>query len=245
MVPCSSQNLLGGPLNFDGTSSISKLYTGIPYHYQARITFMFMKIDLWSNNKLLVSIDSIQVFSLAFSPTEDTSVMKLCGTTSEPEALRRIDILSPHYSPTLTIKIYTDLTTSGGSWGIYDYSISISYCHMLCKTCNGPLSSHCLSCNFGLYLQSPLGPSTCEPLCPDGLFSEGSSLTCNPCHAECAKCFGPSNHECLGCVDSMFLLKLNETDSYCIQECPIEYFTIVNICSHCDMSCKTCVGGGV
>lgn len=243
---CSTKyNLLGGPLAFDGTSSISKTYTTLPDHFQGRVTFFFMKIDDWNNEKVMISIDGTLEFSLVFNSLNDTSLMKTCGEYNLTEAVRPIDIVFLHNNTaSLEITISTDLPPLGNAyWGIYDYSFSLDICHDVCKTCNGPLSSHCLSCYTGLYLQDPPGPSSCEPLCPDGLYSEFSTNTCENCDKECLKCSGPTSHDCIACVEEKFLLKLNSSMKICADSCPSDYFSIGNVCTKCDVSCKTCSSG--
>lgn len=72
-------------------------------------------------------------------------------------------------------------------------------CHFTCgDSCFGPDSKHCLTCSPTqlTYLMPQAG---CVLKCPDGLYGDNSTQTCQPCHAACATCFGPTKETCNSC----------------------------------------------
>ena len=244
---CGTYYMVGGS-GVLSSGSIAKSYIGLPAHYKARVTFFFMKIDAWNNNKVMVTANTIDVSpspSITFNSSTDSSIMKLCGTTASTEAFRPVDIYFDHNLSNLDLLITTDLPFStSASWGIWDLSVYINICNLAyCTSCNGPDVFNCLSCVDGTFLQTSPGPSTCESICPDGFFSQSSTNTCPQCDTSCKTCSGPLSTNCLTCLDGTFLL-VNGASFTCTQ-CPAGYWpdTSNNLCSSCDQNCKTCTDG--
>lgn len=242
---CSPYYIIGGPGTFGSSSSIQKSYNSIPAHFRVRITFFFLKIDNWNNNKLIVTVDGVSIpTNLLFSSNMDSTVRKLCGTTSIPEALRPVDLIFSHNSSNLDLIITTDLTAaaSQASWGIYKLSLTFDKCSLYCKTCQSFSSYDCLSCIPGLILQNNSGPSTCQSICPDGFYSDIITNTCSACNLLCSKCLGPSSNECITCPTGTLLLFAGST-SQCVSKCPNTHFENSDrVCQLCDSKCKTCFG---
>ena len=244
----SSYYILGGPNNVGEVplTSIEKNYTGLPPHYQARVTFFFIKIDNWNNNSLIFKVDNkVILTNLYFNATTDSSVMKICGDSTYTEARRPVDLLFNHSNAYLHLIITTDLplTVTRASWGIYDLSVTLLECSLTyCLTCSGPTPSDCLSCVNGLFLQST-APSTCESICPDGYYSDQINNNCDICDSSCKKCSGASSSECLSCNTGKYL-SVSGTSFQCISVCPVGYYgDSDNVCQKCDSTCKTCNGG--
>ena len=245
---CSSYYVVGGPGVLGSLGSIKKSYTGLQAHFKARITFFFLKIDDWNNNQVIVTADTISIpTNLFFSSSDDSSIMKLCGTATHTEAVRPVDLVFSHSNSNLDLEITTDLAVpaSSASWGIYDLTVLLDICNTLfCITCSGPTASDCLSCISGFFLQNIPGPSNCESTCPDGFYSDTATKTCLPCGSDCIKCSGPSSNECLSCPSGTYLLIANGAGT-CTNQCPTTHFTSLDegICQSCDSTCKSCNGG--
>jgi len=174
---CSSYYVVGGPSNFGSGSYLQKIYTSLPDHFRARITFLFLKIGNWNNETVILNVDSINIpTSIYFNSSTDSSIMKICGNSSYTEAIRPVDMLIDHNISTLDLKITTNLNNVSpnvASWGIYDLGVSIDMCNLTsCKSCSGPTNFDCLSCNAGKFLQFNPGPSSCESSCPDGFYPD-------------------------------------------------------------------------
>ena len=246
-LACSTYCVVGGPGNFGAGSSVEKIYTGLVPHFRARVTFFFMKIDNWNGESVIVTADTISLpTSLSFTSSTDSSVMKLCGTASNTEAIRPVDLVFSHNTASMDLKISTTLATSASvaSWGIYKFSMSIDKCNSIyCTSCSGPNPTDCLSCVTGLFLQTSPGPSTCESLCPDGSYQDITTNECPACDLQCKKCSGATSNDCLACPTGKFLLVSGGT-STCVSQCPSNYYIDSNNnCVICDATCTTCDGG--
>lgn len=243
---CGSLNyLVGGPGTLS-SGSISKTYTSLIPHFRARVSFFFMKIDNWNGESVTVNVDSVSIpTSVSFTSADDTSVMKVCGTAGYTEAVRPVDVVFLHTATSLLLEISSSLAVppSTASWGIFDLSVSIDSCNLAyCASCDGPTSSDCLSCITGLFLQVSPGPSTCESVCPEGFYSDGTSNTCPPCNGECVTCFGPLNSNCITCPTGKFL-SINKNSYTCTLCPPGTYPESSGVCHNCDPNCVTCFGG--
>ena len=99
--------------------------------------------------------------------------------------------------------------------GFYFDSDSCKQCHALCKTCNGPLSTNCLTCTTVIDNVLKSGATTCECdsslsltydestnkcRCPTHQYLDAGS--CLECYAACENCIGPSSNECESCFAS-------------------------------------------
>lgn len=71
-----------------------------------------------------------------------------------------------------------------------------------------------------IQLHSPDGG--CVSACPDGFYGDGDTNDCEECHADCARCAGPLDSDCLWCEDGKALDK-----GRCVAEqdvCPVKSF---------------------
>ena len=126
-----------------------------------------------------------------------------------------------------------------------------------CKTCDGPNSNNCLTCNTGVYYD-PVNKQ-CVYSCPAQTWADSSTYTCKACYVPadpstppfaCASCSGTTSNKCLSCFSGAFL---DPTTSTCVSTCPNGYYpsTADNKCHVCytknppannDESCLTCNG---
>ncbi|XP_018413747.1 PREDICTED: proprotein convertase subtilisin/kexin type 5-like [Nanorana parkeri] len=135
-------------------------------------------------------------------------------------------------------------------------------CHRKCSRCAGASEHQCLSCKDSYYLlkcdstcKSCHSFKTCDE-CKDGLVknSQGHCVSykecdiheykdehkgCLPCHRKCSRCAGASEHQCLSCKDSYYLL-----NSTCVSKCPDGHYQEdeEKRCVPCHSTCKTCSG---
>ncbi|EAR90506.3 zinc finger lsd1 subclass family protein (macronuclear) [Tetrahymena thermophila SB210] len=110
-------------------------------------------------------------------------------------------------------------------------------CDSSCKTCDGPNSNNCLSCNAPqFFLQST---KTCVLSCNPNQYKNISNQTCSSCDYSCSTCSGPSYTNCLSCSGNTFLYQ-----NQCIANCPVKYFNNAsnNQCTACDYTCQQCNG---
>ena len=63
-------------------------------------------------------------------------------------------------------------------------------CHENCETCEGSLSSNCLSC------ANPNRLVEDDCTCKEGFYLDS---TCEECHSDCLTCAGPLNTDCITC----------------------------------------------
>ena len=119
-------------------------------------------------------------------------------------------------------------------------------CDISCQTCAGFGPTQCLTCaiNSNLYLQSYIGPSSCNSSCPVRKYSYSGNYTCLNCSSNCSTCSGPSQYECLSCISGCFVQ--GPTPTICLSTCPIGYYgnSTFGDCQLCDVSCQTCVNSG-
>ncbi|KAL4500217.1 hypothetical protein ABPG73_011325 [Tetrahymena malaccensis] len=128
-----------------------------------------------------------------------------------------------------------------------------------CKTCdisNGFYiqDKNCLKCSEGCQICNKDGCQKCtgnlklkEGVCAeckqsDGYFIQDSN--CVKCHTSCKECSGPSQFECLACIDKLYFKKVDEQDPNSkrkCQECPDEgFFVKGNECIKCHDTCLKC-----
>ncbi|XP_033150164.1 furin-like protease 2 isoform X1 [Drosophila busckii] len=102
-------------------------------------------------------------------------------------------------------------------------------CHNSCESCNGPLSSHCLSCPADRLLER----SSCVSGCQDGYYMETGA--CTPCLHTCMQCVSRTN--CSNCSKGLEL-----QNGECRTTCADGYYSDRGICAKCYLSCHTCSG---
>ncbi|TRY60185.1 hypothetical protein DNTS_003795 [Danionella cerebrum] len=117
-------------------------------------------------------------------------------------------------------------------------------CDSSCKTCSGPGSDHCDSCEKE---QPDLRArvSSCDlwehtERALRGLFGWMFDLgypeadACLSCAPGCASCEGEAS-KCLGCEEGFLYFKHS-----CVQQCPIRHFVKNGVCERCPNSCTEC-----
>ena len=123
-----------------------------------------------------------------------------------------------------------------------DYSSgSCSSCDYSCKSCQGPNSSECLSCDGTLDLYLYLG--SCLNFCPSETYINVPNFTCEFCDNTCLECSGNGAQNCTSCDGSE---ELYLYQSQCISNCPIQTYTNFTngSCEKCDETCLGCSGNG-
>ncbi|EAS04209.2 zinc finger lsd1 subclass family protein, partial (macronuclear) [Tetrahymena thermophila SB210] len=111
-------------------------------------------------------------------------------------------------------------------------------CDILCKTCYGPDSNNCLSCEGpDLFYQEIF--KKCVQDCDKNQYKNEVNQTCSTCDPQCATCFGPGSNNCLSCPRNL-ILSLGQ----CVEVCPVSYYknSDINECLPCDPTCQNCDG---
>ncbi|EAS06676.2 zinc finger lsd1 subclass family protein (macronuclear) [Tetrahymena thermophila SB210] len=113
-------------------------------------------------------------------------------------------------------------------------------CNASCKTCYGPDSNNCLSCEGpDLFYQEIF--KKCVQDCDKNQYKNEVNQTCSTCDPQCATCFGPGSNNCLSCPRNLILiLSLGQ----CVEKCPVSYYknSDINQCLPCDPTCQNCDG---
>lgn len=235
---------MGGNGFFGVNAKISKTYQNLPPHLSVRVTFIAMTIGNWSNNSLNIAADSILVQSVLFSPNLESPAFKPCGDSNFTEGLSRIDVYFNHSNSNLNFSVSSDLILDAAqaSWGVYNLSLAIFLCDASCQTCAiSNDATQCLSCVSGLYLQSPIGPSSCKPTCQIGYFVDTNNGKCGLCDVSCKKCSNIGPDQCLACSGELFL-QSGFGPSYCLLSCPAGTYPYNNTCQKCESTCLSCQG---
>ena len=65
---------------------------------------------------------------------------------------------------------------------------------------------------------------------------------CEPCHAQCTRCSGPSENECSACNTGFYL---QSASTSCLNTCPAGYWKddTNHICAECHSACSNCADG--
>ncbi|CAK86712.1 unnamed protein product (macronuclear) [Paramecium tetraurelia] len=100
-------------------------------------------------------------------------------------------------------------------------------CHQFCKTCIGPTSDDCVTCNNIANIEK-VG-STCR--CPAGKSYQDATQACMSCHSSCLTCFRLTIDGCLTC-DSTLNRKLKGLKCVCAPG----YYELNNSCTNCPIT---------
>ncbi|CAD8073425.1 unnamed protein product [Paramecium sonneborni] len=98
-------------------------------------------------------------------------------------------------------------------------------CHQFCKTCYGPTSNECLTCNNNIISIEQIG-STCR--CQTGSAYMDVNKACFPCHSSCLTCFRTTIDGCLTCNSSQ-----NRQLKGLKCRCASGYYESINSCTNC------------
>ena len=244
----------------EASTWLQKSLSGLPPHTLLRLRFFFYKIGTWTDNTYLqVKVNSTVVYQKTW-PTLESPIFfnNLCGGSNVYlQNVEQVNIWLNTSTQSLTFKIGT--TNSGsGFWAINQLIATTYFCDVSCLTCSGLLSSQCLSCPNGSFLNSASNcvsncPSpylsdyttnTCVLSCPLSSYTDTSTASCRFCNADCTSCVGPLNNQCLGCIATKILN--GAAPSNCNNRCVDgNYFNpTAGFCFFCDPPCKTCTDGG-
>lgn len=115
-------------------------------------------------------------------------------------------------------------------------------CNTICKTCNGPLSSNCLSCHnittagvTKIYFKNATA-NQCDTNCSIGYFGDALTNLCSICQNGCISCkINSSNCDsCTTYLGISYFKPLNSTG--CFSICPVGTFGNLT-----DMKCWPCL----
>nr|DBA28043.1 TPA: hypothetical protein GDO54_008459 [Pyxicephalus adspersus] len=108
-------------------------------------------------------------------------------------------------------------------------------CDSTCKSCHS--FKTCEECKDGLVKNSQ-GHCVSYKECDIHEYKD-QHKGCLPCHKKCSRCTGASQHQCLSCKESYYLL-----DSSCVNKCPDDHYPEdeEKRCIPCHSTCKTCSG---
>ncbi|KAL4470077.1 hypothetical protein ABPG72_008736 [Tetrahymena utriculariae] len=115
--------------------------------------------------------------------------------------------------------------------GYYDDGsrVDCKQCDPTCRTCSGPGSSSCQTCDATLFRTLN---ATNQCVCMNGYFL--SAGVCQKCDSNCKTCTNTSTY-CTSCSSLM-----NLVNNYCV--CENGYFAQGSNCVQCDITCSTCNG---
>lgn len=127
--------------------------------------------------------------------------------------------------------------TNSSTYYYSSTSLQCLNCSGSCYSCQGPLSTDCLSCNPPLALYS----GSCLTTCPFGYY-RSSTYVCKQCSAQCSSCSVTANN-CTSCPASN-LLQTAGTGSICSPRCAASFYpnTTSQICKPCNSTCFNCTG---
>ena len=123
-------------------------------------------------------------------------------------------------------------------------------CHSTYATCSGEGYNECITCVANLFLLNSICLNFCPPYyysniqacfqdnCESGFYLEVSG-TCAACNSSCQTCNGPSNQNCLLCIDKTLLLNAG----VCVSNCLSGFYNNSQInCLPCNSNCQNCSG---
>ena len=148
---CGLSHLFGGYNVLTSTHSIKKLYSSLPLHYSARITFNLLKIDTWEAGEAInIKIDGVLIKSIdLFSLNNIIELKDTCGDQAQPDFLMKFSEVLQHVANSLELEIFG--ASNGNTdefWGISRLEIVLYKCHPSCKTCKN--NNSCLTCEANM-----------------------------------------------------------------------------------------------
>ncbi|EAR95722.2 SNARE domain protein (macronuclear) [Tetrahymena thermophila SB210] len=112
-------------------------------------------------------------------------------------------------------------------------------CDRTCENCLQPnKEDQCITCPSERELIIVGNQKFCK--CRSGYYSSPEQQ-CFQCHSICKSCNGPTERDCLNCLET----EQNRYFDIVTQKCKCKdgYFEENSLCHKCDSSCKTCSGG--
>lgn len=123
-----------------------------------------------------------------------------------------------------------------------NYTPTCYPCDCSCSSCSGPGVGQCTACKAGYYM-TQITENRSDTDSETGLMKTITYdyLLCPACHSSCATCNDSTSTSCFSCNNG-FYLQPNSTT--CLSTCPMGYYRnfTQNICSPCDIACKSCTG---
>lgn len=65
-------------------------------------------------------------------------------------------------------------------------------------------------------------------ICPEGTYASEEGKLCLSCHSQCRSCRNASEISCISCKSDLFLI---HDAMKCVETCPEQYYTGINIYS--------------
>ncbi|CAD8075967.1 unnamed protein product [Paramecium primaurelia] len=153
----------------------------------------------------------------------------LCANSIQKDACQQCPLTREPSDP-----LATQFECNCSSSNLFDdgFSQECLQCDYTCQTCNGPLSSNCLTCD-STYRQLDL--SSC--VCLNGYYDIGQ-LQCEKCHYSCHQCFDNTVEGCIAC--SLDLHQRVQKGNIC--KCIDGYYEEpgIALCKQCSYKCQTC-----
>ena len=177
---------------------------------------------------------------LVITPTNSSQTFALNGTVT----------ISNLFVPLGNVSTMT-LSSSSNGFLVSSYA-GVTFetiCTLPCYTCNASTPTVCLSCyptttfTNSIYFYN----NQCYETCPNTLYPNTATLTCDPCDANCLWCNNsPTN--CTECHSSANESILNTTANTCVATCADGYYpesttsltTATPVCALCVDPCATC-----
>ncbi|CAD8128985.1 unnamed protein product [Paramecium sonneborni] len=97
-------------------------------------------------------------------------------------------------------------------------------CHLFCKTCKGPTSDDCLTCNNIVNIENVGTICRCQP----GSFYQAQINSCSQCHSSCKTCFQGTDNSCITCDST-----LNRILKGLKCSCAPGYHELNSMCTNC------------
>lgn len=159
-----------------------------------------------------------------------------CKTCDGPEYDDCMTCTNPLISPNADIGY---CVCAAGEFANDKMPLVCDSCDDSCSECSGPSYDDCIVCKDLDY--SPfVSPGRCK--CANNEYEISKlNLRCDLCHSSCATCVGPSQDDCVTCVDSSIVLGSQYGKCGCEEN---EYLISSNVlmCDACHSDCKTCTG---
>jgi len=227
---CNGGTMFGGPGIFPGKTTLSRTYSNLSPHNFVYYAINIIAVDDWQpSDKFSIKIDGITVGT--WTPASHMSTYggsSVCGGASN-DLIYTIIGKKSHTADSLTLKIITDIASSGASIVVYNVVFSFPVGNIVeANSVNICFPAGCLigTTLIGLnqYLDSSLVPQSCD--------------------LSCSRCFGSGPSKCFKCKETT-----HSFDGISCATCPSNCFQCASstVCTRClpgfvldsDGTCKT------